>query len=189
MKRKKYFKLPPKAVIEKMTDGSFQHERRAIIRRTGEVYRLFGPPRSMLFSGGVITADAYFEMLNAYIFGLYISTIFAAHALIESALSFDFMFETKDQAVAEGGLGKIIAASLERGHISKELHDRLDELRAMRVAYFHSHVGLNKRSAMKRYLDKRLYGVRLHRMDALDALKIVHELLSETSPGFFRGEK
>src|ERR1700676_695659 len=110
-----------------MTDGSFQHERRAIVRRTSEIYRLFGPPRSMLFSGGVITADAYFEMINAYIFGLYISTIFAAHTLIESALSFNFMFESSDQTIAEGGLSKVIAASLERGYISKELHDRLDE--------------------------------------------------------------
>ena len=186
MKRKKYFKLPPKAAIEKMTDGSFQHERRAIIGRTKEIYRLFGPPRDMLFSGGVITADAYFEMIAAYIFGLYLSTVFAAHALVESALSFDFMFDSDDEIIAEGGLSKIITASFERGYISKELSNRLNELRMMRIAYFHSHVGLKKRSAMKRYLDKKLYGVKLHRRDAMDALKIVHELLNETSPGFFR---
>jgi hypothetical protein len=188
MKQKKYFKLPPKAVIEKMTEGLFQRERSAIERRTSEIYRLFGPPRSLSFCG-VITADAFFEMINAYIFGLYISTVFAAHALIESALSFGFMFDPNDQAIAEGGLSKILAASLGRGHISKELHDRVDELREMRIAYFHSHVGLNNRSAMKRYLDKKLYGVKLHRKDAMDALRIVHKFLSETSPGFFGREK
>jgi hypothetical protein len=189
MKRMKYFKLPPNAIIEEMTDGSFQHERKAIIGRTKEIYRLFGPPRGMIFSGGVITADAYFEMVSSYIFGLYISTVFTAHALIESALSFDFMLDSNDQAIAEGGLSKIIGASLERGYISKELYGRLNQLRAMRIAYFHSHVGLNKRSAMKRYLDKKLYGVKLHRKDAMDALKIVHQLLNETSPAFFGREK
>jgi hypothetical protein len=167
-----------------MTDESFQHERRGVLVRTKQIYRLFGPPHNMLFSG-VLTADTYFEMINAYIFGLYISTVFTAHALIESALSFSFMFNSDDQAIAEGGLSKIIAASFERGHISKDLSDRLHELRIMRIAYFHSHVGLNQRSAMKRYLDKKLYGVKLHRSDAIDALKIVHQFLNETSPGFF----
>jgi hypothetical protein len=184
MKRKKYFKLPPNNVIERMTDESLQHDRRGSLSRTKEIYRLFGPPRSMMFSG-VLTADAYYEMLNAYIFGLYISTVFAAHALIESALSFSFMFNTDDEAIAEGGLSKIIEASLARGHISNQLSDRLHELRVMRIAYFHSHVGLNRRSAMKRYLDKRLHGVKLHREDAKDALKIVHEFLNETSPSYF----
>jgi hypothetical protein len=188
MKRKKYFKLPAKIVIEKMTDESFQHERRGVLIRTKQIYRLFGPPRSMLFSG-VLTADTYFEMINAYIFGLYISTVFTAHALIESALSFSFMFNSGDQTIAEGGLNKIIAASFERGHISRDLSDRLHELRIMRIAYFHSHVGLNQRSAMKRYLDKKLYGVKLHRSDAIDALKIVQQFLSETSPGFFGREE
>jgi hypothetical protein len=184
MKRKKYFKLPPNSVIEKMAYESLQHDRRGTVMRTKEIYRLFGPPRSMMFSG-VLTADAHYEMLNAYILGLYISTVFAAHALIESALSFSFMFDAIDKSIAEGGLNKIIEASLARGHISNELSDRLHELREMRIAYFHSHVGLNPRSAMKRYLDKRLYGVKLHRRDAQDALKIVHEFLNETSPGYF----
>jgi hypothetical protein len=184
MKRKKYFKLPPNSVIERMADKSLQHDRRGTVKRTKEIYRLFGPPRSMMFSG-VLTADAHYEMLNAYILGLYISTVFAAHALIESALSFSYMFNAADESIAEGGLSKIIEASLVRGHISNELSDRLHELRVMRIAYFHSHVGLNRRSAMKRYLNKGLYGVKLHRRDALDALNIVHEFLNETSPGYF----
>jgi hypothetical protein len=168
----------------RMTDSSLNFDRRGIVARTKQIYRLFGPPRDMFFSG-VMTADAYVEMINAYVFGLYISTVFAAHALIESALSFGFMFDSEDEAIAEGGLSKIVAASFERGHISKDLSDRLNELRIMRIAYFHSHVGLKRRSAMKRYLDKRLYGVKLHRRDALDALKIVHQFLNETSPDFF----
>jgi hypothetical protein len=184
MKRKGYFKLPPNDVIEKMTDSSLNHDRRGAVARTKQIYRLFGPPRDMMFCG-VMTADTYFEMINAYIFGLYISTVFAAHALIESSLSFGFMFNSEDEAIAEGGLSKIIAASFERGHISKDLSNRLHELRIMRIAYFHSHVGLNKRGAMKRVLDKKLYGVKLHRSDALDAIKIVHQFLNETSPGFF----
>lgn len=171
--------------MEKMTDNSLSHDRRGALARTKQIYRLFGPPRSMMFSG-VMTADTYFEMINAYIFGLYISTIFAAHALIESSLSFDFMFNSEDEAIAEGGLSKIIAASFERGDISKDLASRLNELRIMRIAYFHSHVGLKQRSAMKRVLDKKLYGVKLHRSDAVDAIKIVHQFLNETSPGFFR---
>jgi hypothetical protein len=175
-------------VIEKMTDSSLSYRRRGTIARTKQIYRLFGPPRDMMFSG-VMTADTYFEMINAYIFGLYISTVFAAHALIESSLSFSFMFNSNDEAIAEGGLSKIIAASVKRGHISKELSDRLNDLRIMRIAYFHSHVGLNQKSAMKRYLDKKLYGVKLHRSDAMDALKIVHQFLNETSPGFFNHEQ
>jgi len=188
MKRKRYFKLPPNTVIEQMTDNSLGHGRRGVVARTKQIYRLFGPPRDMMFSG-VMTADTYFEMINAYIFGLYISTVFAAHALIESSLSFGFMFDSDDEAIAEGGLSKIITASCERGHISKELADRLNELRIMRIAYFHSHVGLKQRSAMKRVLDKKLYGVKLHRSDATDAIRIVHQFLNETSPGFFRHEK
>src|ERR1700722_16370577 len=166
MKRKRYFKLPSKMAIEKMTDSSLSYGRRGAVARTKQIYRLFGPPRSMMFAG-VMTADTYFEMINAYIFGLYISTIFAAHALIESSLSFGFMFSSEDEVIAEGGLGKIIAASFERGHISKELADRLNELRIMRIAYFHSHVGLKQKSAMKRVLDKNLYGAKLHRIDAM----------------------
>jgi hypothetical protein len=183
MKRKRYFKLPPNIVIEKMTNSSLGHDRRGVVARTKQIYRLFGPPRGMMFSG-VMTADTYFEMINAYTFGLYISTVLAAHALIESSLSFGFIFR-EDEGIAEGGLGKIIAASFERGHISKDLADRLNELRIMRIAYFHSHVGLKQKSAMKRVLDKKLYGVKLHRSDAIDAIKIVHQFLNETSPGFF----
>jgi hypothetical protein len=184
MKRKRYFKLPSNTVIEQMTDHLFNHNRRGTLARTKQIYRLFGPPRDLMFSG-VMTADTYFEMINAYIFGLFISTVFAAHALIESSLSFGFMFDSEDESIAEGGLSKIIKASFERGHISKDLSDRLNELRIMRIAYFHSHVGLNKRSAMKRVLDKKLYGAKLHRCDAMDAIKIVHQFLNETSPGFF----
>lgn len=184
MKRKRYFKLPPNIVIERVTDSSLGHDRRGAVARTKQIYRLFGPPRDMMFSG-TMTADTYFEMINAYIFGLYLSTVFAAHALIESSLSFGFMFNSEDESIAEGGLSKIIAASFERGHISKDLSDRLNELRIMRIAYFHSHVGLKKRSAMKRVLNKRLYGVKLHHRDAMDAIKIVHQFLNETSPGFF----
>jgi len=88
MPQKKYFTLPSSTIIEKMTASSFEYDRRGAIARTKQIYRLFGPPRSMMFSG-VMTADTYFEMINAYRFGLYISTVFAAHALIESAMSFD----------------------------------------------------------------------------------------------------
>jgi len=129
----------------------------------------------MLFAG-TMTADAYYEMINSYICGLYLSTIFSAHTLIESALAFNFAISSEDR-IAEGGLGKLAAASLEREHISKEIFDRLDELRLMRIAYFHSHVGLNKRSAMHRYLEKGVYGVNAHRKDAAEALRIVHEFI------------
>ena len=184
MKRRKYFKLPPKSTIEKMAEHTLNYERRGVVARTKQIYRLFGPPRSMMFAG-VMTADTYYEMINAYIAGLYLSTVFAAHALIESSLSFGFMFDEDDKPIAEGGLGKIIAASVARGHISEDLSACLSELRAMRIAYFHSHVGLNKRSAMQRYLEKKHHGVKLHRRDAIIALRTVHQFLNETSPDFF----
>jgi len=158
-----------------MVDDDFRRERRGAVSRTREIYRLFGPPRSMIFLG-TMTADAYYEMINSYIFGLYLSTIFAAHTMLESAMAFNFALGSED-LIAEGGLAKIAAASLERGFISKETHDRLNELRKMRIAYFHSHVGLNKRSAMSRHLAKRLHGVEAHRQDAAEALRIVHEFL------------
>ena len=82
-----------------------------------------------------------------------------------------------EDKIAEGGLGKLAATSFERKYISKETFDRLNELRLMRIAYFHSHIGLNKRGAMHRYLEKRLYGVNAHRKDAAEALKIVHEFI------------
>jgi hypothetical protein len=101
-------------------------------------------------------------------------------------MSFHYMLSSEDEVIAEGGLSKIIAASIDRGSISKQLAERLHELRLMRIAYFHSHVGLNKRGAMTRMLSKRLHGAKLHRRDALDALRIVHQFLNETSPGFFK---
>jgi len=185
MKRKKYFKLPADAVIEKIASDTLNHDPKGVVASTKQIFRLFGPPRDMMFSG-VMTADAYYEMINSYIVGLYLSTVFAAHALIESSLSFEFMFNTNDESIAEGGLHKIIAASLARGYISKELSERLNELRVARIAYFHSHVGLNRRGATKRYLDRQLYGSKLHGSDATTALKTVHQFLNETSPGFFR---
>jgi hypothetical protein len=185
MKRKKYFKLPPNSTIDQMVKHTISYDRPGVVARTKQIYRLFGPPRNMMFSG-VMTADTYYEMTNAYIVGLYLSTVFAAHALIESSLSFGFMFDADDKPIAEGGLGKIIAASVERGHISEDLSTRLNELRSMRIAYFHSHVGLNRRSVMQRILDKQLYGAKLHRSDAIIALRAVHQFLNETSPGFFR---
>jgi hypothetical protein len=175
MKQAKYFRPPPRSVIEKMTDDDFQRERKGVIKRTTEIYRLFGPPRSMLFMG-TMTAEAYFEMINSYIFGLYLSTIFTAHALIESAMAFNFAIGSEDE-IAEGGLGKLSAASLERGYITREVYDRINELRIMRIAYFHSHVGLNKRGAMTRYLDKKLAPVDAHRKDAAEALRIVYEFI------------
>lgn len=175
MKKKKYFKLPPRPVIEKMVDDDFRFQRKGAIKRTSDVFKLFGPPRSMFFAG-TMTADAYHEMINSYICGLYLSTIFAAHTLIESALAFNFAISSEDK-IAEGGLGKLAATSLKRGHISKETFDLLNELRLMRIAYFHSHVGLNKRGAMHRYFDKRLHGVNAHRKDAVAALRIVHEFI------------
>ena len=148
MGRAKYFKPPPRPDLEKMVDDDFRRERRGTVSRTREIYRLFGPPRSMFFVG-TMTGDAYYEMTNSYIFGLYLSTIFAAHTTLESAMAVNFALGS-DDLIAEGGLAKIAAASLERGYISEETHNRLSELRKMRIAYFHSHVGLSKRSAMSR---------------------------------------
>jgi hypothetical protein len=181
--KRRYFKLPSRDFFEAMTDRDYRRERASIIRRTRFVYRLFGPPRGMLFSG-TMTADLYFEMINSYINGLYLGTIFTSHALIESTLAFGYILSSQD-AVAEGGLGKIVTESRKNNHISQPLCNRLDELRRMRIAYFHSHVGLNKRGAMKRYLDSKLHGHRLHKNDAETALTIVFEYLEETSPAFF----
>jgi len=60
MKRKRYFKLPTTNVIEQMTDNPLSHDRRGVVARTKQIYRLFGPPRDMMFSG-VMTADIYLK--------------------------------------------------------------------------------------------------------------------------------
>lgn len=175
--RRKYFKLPSNAVIEKMANETLCFDQRGAVARTKQIYRLFGPPRSMLFAG-TLTADAYFEMIRAYIFGLYISTIHAAHTVVESGLSFGYILISEDE-IAEGGLAKLAAVAFAEGNISKYLFEEINELRLMRIACFHSHVGLNPRSAMKRYLDKRAFGTKLHRKDAAHALKIVYDFLNE----------
>jgi hypothetical protein len=183
MPKRQYFELPSGDAIERMTDNDYRRVRRGMIKRTKEIFRLFGPPRSMLFMG-VMTSETYFEMTNAYICGLYLSTIFNAHAFIESALAFGYILNAED-GIAEGGLGKIVLAAFESGHISKEIFARLNELRTMRTAYFHSHAGLHKRGAMKRYLDNKTFGVEMHQKDAKDALKIVHEFLRSRRPAAF----
>jgi hypothetical protein len=183
-KRQSFFPFPPNEDLRALAEATSRAAQRGMIGRTKAIYKLFGPPRGMLFSG-ILSADAYFEMINSYFLGLYVSTIYSAHTLIESALSFGYILQGED-AVAEGGLGKLINVSLQRGHLSKALFKRLNELKEMRVAYTHSHVGMNRRGAMKRYMDKKAYGRDLHAQDAVEALKIVHEFLAETSPGFFR---
>ena len=181
--KRRYFKVPPHEFIERLTDEEYRRERRGIIARTKLIYRLFGPPRSMLF-GGVMTAETYHEMITSYIFGNYLSTIFVTHALVEAALGFRFIMNFgTDEKIAEASLAKMLDVAHRRGWISRELRNRLDELRRMRIAYFHSHIGMNERGAMKRYLTEKGFGYKQHRRDAERALNIVHDYLKEESAG------
>ena len=181
--KRRYFQLPPHKFFERLTDEEYRRERRGIIARTKLIYRLFGPPRSMLF-GGVMTAETYHEMITSYIFGNYLSTIFVTHALIEATLGFRFIMNFgADEKIAEAGLAKMLDVAHKRGWISKELRNRLDEVRRMRIAYFHTHIGMHERGAMKRYLTEKEFGYKQHRRDAERALRIVHEYLKEGSPG------
>ena len=183
--KRRYFKIPSHKFIERSTDKEYRRERRGIIARTKLIYKLFGPPRSRLF-GGIMTADTYHEMITSYIFGNYLSTIFVTNALVESTLGFKFIMNFgTDEKIAEAGLAKMLDVAHSRGWFSSALRDQLDELRRMRIAYFHAHVGMNKRGAMKRYLTEKDFGYRQHRRDAAKALKIVHEYLKEESPEFF----
>jgi hypothetical protein len=179
--KRRYYKLPPHEFFERSSDAEYQRERRGIIARTKLIYKLFGPPRSMLF-GGVMTADAYREMITSYIFGNYLATIFVSHAFVESTLGFIFIMSFgTDEKVAEAGLASMLDSAEKHGWISKKLRDRLDEIRRIRIAYFHSHIGMNKRSAMKRYITENNFGYKQHRRDAEAALIIVREYLEETS--------
>lgn len=182
--KQRYFKLPPHQFFERLSDDTYRYERRGIISRTKLVYKLFGPPRSMLFAG-TMTAATYYEMMRSYISGNFLAAIFSAHALVESMLGFAFITTSGDESIAEGGFARMINVAYDRGWISSYLHHQLEELRRMRIAYFHTHVGLNVRGAMKRYLDKKGYGYQQHQRDAKEALRVVHEFLRENSPGFF----
>jgi len=131
-----------------------------------------------------MTAETYHEMITSYIFGNYLSTIFVTHALVEAALGFRFIMNFgTDEKIAEASLAKMLDVAHRRGWISRELRNRLDELRRMRIAYFHSHIGMNERGAMKRYLTEKGFGYKQHRRDAERALNIVHDYLKEESAG------
>jgi hypothetical protein len=143
---------------------------------------------------GVMGADAFFEMKLSYIFGNFISTVFSAHALIEALLGAHFLMSFgKDDKIAEAGLHRMITVAHERGWVSERIRGRLDELRKMRIAYFHSHTLENERgvlkrymnNALKRYMNKRTSPHTLQERDAQEALHIVHEFLREDSPDYF----
>jgi hypothetical protein len=189
MKRRHYFKTPSQEFIERSTDEEYRRERPGIIHRTKFIYKLFGPPRSTLF-GGVMTADAYHEMITSYIFRNYLSVIFVTHTFIESSLGFRFIMNFgADEKIAEAGLAKMLNVAYDRGWISRELRNQIDELRRMRIAYFHTHVGMNERGAMKRYLTQKEFGYKQHRRDAEKALRIAHDYLREDSPESFPHSK
>jgi hypothetical protein len=191
--KRKYFRLPSHQFFELDTDQSYRRIRPSIIKRTKLVWKLFGPRRSMMIAG-VMSADAFFEMKLSYIFGNFISTIFSAHALIEASLGSHFLMSFgKDDKIAESGFHRMITVAHERGWISESIRGRLDELRKMRIAYFHSHTLENERGALKRYMNnsqkrymnKRTSSHTLQERDAQEALHIVHEFLREDSPDYF----
>lgn len=142
----------------------------------------FGPPASMLLLGGIQARLALNEMQSSYIWGNYLSVILNAHIFVEQTLAGPLILSGEDRA-AEGGLSAILAKCIEQQNLDQAIADRIDELRRMRIAYFHAHVGLKKRSYMGRLVSKKnTTEWEMIQEDAREAVTIVVDFLRYDSP-------
>ncbi|MEP2706149.1 MAG: hypothetical protein ABJQ71_18900 [Roseibium sp.] len=136
----------------------------------------------MFLVGGTPALTALNEMQSPYIWGNFLSVIDNAHIFVEQTLGGSLILSGQDKA-AEGGLAAVVARSLDYGLIDQEIADRVDELRRMRIAYSHAHVGLKERSYMGRLISKEnTLDWEMIQQDAKDAIIIVVDLLRHDSP-------
>lgn len=158
-------------------------ETRAIrMERAKFLHQEFGPPRDMVLMGPTPGYFAMVDMGLTFLNGAFLSTIMAAHVFVEQSMAAALILSGEEKA-AEAGLGVIISKALDRGVISDTIADRLKDLKDIRIAYFHAHVGAKKRSFMGRFLSLRdpdLY--RVVENDAKEAIRIVVDLMRFQNP-------
>ena len=182
-KKRAYWATSSVEKIRRELKAGYSKTLRSKARRATYIFQEFGPSRDMLLVGGLPSMYALHEFWVAYIEGLYLSTISCAHIFVEHILGGHLIMANYD-AAAEGGLRSIADKSFDLGSIDKQIHARLDELRTMRIAYSHAHVGLKPRSHMARILRKDRNPHKLLQQDAKLAIQIVSDLLRHLDPNF-----
>ncbi|MDE7330394.1 MAG: hypothetical protein K2N30_04855 [Clostridia bacterium] len=128
----------------------------------------------LLLFGGFSTLFAISEILSAYINGNFLSCICLAQIFFEHTLSSTFCMQGEDE-IAEANFAKILDESKTNKIITEDFAEKLDELRRIRNSYTHFHVGLGKRSLMKRMLDNSVVIDDLLIKDAWFAVKLISD--------------
>ncbi|MFN3172505.1 MAG: hypothetical protein ACE37E_17610 [Hyphomicrobiales bacterium] len=171
--------------LQKIRDDLTELDRNSLSDRAERyqfIQRQFGPPTSMLLLGGSQALMALNEMQGSYIWGNFLSVILNAHIFVEQSLAGPLIISGEDHA-AEGGLAAILAKCIEHGSLDDKIAARIDELRRMRIAYFHAHSGLKERSYMGRLISKDFpTEFEMIQEDARDAITIVVDLLRYENP-------
>lgn len=144
-------------------------------------YETFGAPKDMLYLGGIPAAIALHELRIAYVLGLNLSTIMTAHIFIEQVLGSSLIISGSTKK-GESGLGAIIQTLIDSGDIEQHTAESLNELRMIRIAYFHSHEGLKTRGFMGRWLKSESSDpYELSDQDAYKAITAVADLIWENN--------
>ena len=153
----------------------------------------FGPAVDMLMLGGLPAVVSYREIFGAFLNGLDLSVILSAHIFLEQTLG-GHLIMCGYNDIAESSFSAIVEKYVEIEALDNSVAQQIHALRKMRIAYFHSHVGLKQRSYMKRLIDKKggcpfelLY------QDAQFAIKVVVNVMRHQNPKwnpeFFKNEQ
>lgn len=133
-----------------------------------------------LAPGGTLEVQAFEEMRQAYLHGLYISCVVSAQIVIEHRLA--GMFGMVGIQELEGaGFRKLIGEALEVGFISEVEHELLDQLRLLRNPYVHSKPIMSSECFVYRAAESGCHPFDLFKQDAENALAIVATLCSRDS--------
>ena len=154
------------------------------VKRLSFLIEEFGPPVDMLLSGGVPALMSLYDLKASYLHGNDLSVVMAAHIFVEQILGGALILAGHDRE-AEGGLAAIIEKATELRIIDESVSKRLDELRRMRIAYFHAHVGMKDRSHLGRLKASGHFDSdKLIEDDAEEAIRVIVDLLRFQNPGW-----
>lgn len=156
---------------------------RAQIQNAKFIMREFGPPTEMLLVGGYAPFAAIHELKSSYVLGNYLAAILCAHVFMECTLGGYLILAGYDNVV-DRGLAAITKETQRLGVLDSALAKRIDDLRRMRIAYFHPHVGLDDRGHMKRILRARKDPRFLLRDDARAAVQTIVDFLRQRNPAW-----
>ena len=172
---------PEEELSEYITE--LDNESRSIrLDRVKFLYQEFGPSSDLILVGPTPAYFALVDISTTFMNGAFLSTIMAAHIFAEQSLGASLIL-VGDEQDAEGGLGRIITRALSNRMINENIATRLNELKNIRIAYFHAHAGAKKRSFIGRFLTLKDPDLeRVVENDAKEAIRIVVDLIRFQTP-------